>query len=450
MNRSVVRACVQPVPPDREDVRRDRPPSSRVEAALADLRRGRPVLVLDDEDREDEGDLIVAAELMTTETMAFVLRHSSGVVCVGMDGTRLDALQLPPMVRDVEDPLGTAFTVTVDARDGVTTGISAADRTSTVLALASSSTTPGDLTRPGHVFPLRAREGGVLTRPGHTESAVDLCRLAGLQPVGVLAEVMKDDGTMARNPDLVTFAAEHNVVILTVADLVQHRRRTESLVEPRGTAGLPTAHGRFDATCYVSTVDGTEHLTLVRGAVAGGKDVLVRVHSECLTGDVFGSRRCDCGEQLQLGLGAIAAEGRGVVVYLRGHEGRGIGLAHKLQAYALQQGGLDTLEANLALGLPADSREYDIAGQVLRDLGVRSVRLMTNNPAKAHGLRESGMPVSGLVPVRVPPHAGNVDYLRTKRDRMAHLLGPLPESADREVPLFDGSSDSSVVTATRR
>ena len=412
-------------------------PSSRVEAALAALRRGRPVLVLDDEDREDEGDLIVAAELMTTETMTFVLRHSSGVVCVGMDGARLDELQLPPMVRDVQDPLGTAFTVTVDARDGVTTGISAADRTRTVLTLASSTTTAGDLTRPGHVFPLRAREGGVLARPGHTESAVDLCRLAGLQPVGVLAEVMNDDGTMARRPQLVAFAAEHDLVILTVADLVQHRRRTQSVVEARGTAGLPTAHGRFIATCYVSTVDGTEHLALVRGAVAGHEDVLVRVHSECLTGDVLGSRRCDCGEQLQTSLEAIAVEGRGVVVYLRGHEGRGIGLAHKLQAYALQHEGLDTLEANLALGLPADSRNYDVAGHVLRDLGVRSVRLMTNNPAKAHGLRESGMPVSGLVPVRITPHVGNVDYLRTKRDRMAHLLGPLPEPADAEVLLFD-------------
>ena len=412
-------------------------PSSRVDAALAALRRGRPVLVVDDEDREDEGDLIVAAELMTTETMAFVLRHSSGVVCVGMDGARLDELQLPPMVRDAEDPMGTAFTVSVDARDGVTTGISAADRTRTVRALAHLGTQPGHLTRPGHVFPLRARTGGVLARPGHTESAVDLCRLAGLQPVGVLAEVMNDDGTMARRPQLAAFAAEHDLVMVTVADLVDHRRRTESTVRAGGSADLPTSHGRFTATCYVSTVDGTEHLALVRGAVAGGEDVLVRVHSECLTGDVLGSRRCDCGEQLQASLAAIAAAGRGVVVYLRGHEGRGIGLAHKLQAYALQQRGLDTLEANLALGLPVDSREYAVAGEVLRDLGVRSVRLMTNNPAKSRGLRDCGIAVTGRVPVLVPPHAGNVDYLRTKRDRMDHLLGPLLSTAEAEVLLFD-------------
>jgi 3,4-dihydroxy 2-butanone 4-phosphate synthase/GTP cyclohydrolase II len=413
------------------------PASSQVRAALAELRRGRPVLVVDDEDREDEGDLIVAAEAMTTETMAFVLRHSSGVVCVGMEAARLDELQLPQMVRDAEDPMGTAFTVSVDAREGVTTGISAADRTRTVRALASPRTAPRHLTRPGHVFPLRAREGGVLVRPGHTESAVDLCRLAGLQPVGVLAEVMNDDGTMARRPELAAFAAEHDLVMVTVADLVEHRRRTESSVRAGGTAELPTSHGRFSATCYVSTVDGTEHLALVRGEVAGAEDVLVRVHSECLTGDVLGSRRCDCGEQLEASLGAISAEGRGVVVYLRGHEGRGIGLAHKLQAYALQQRGLDTLEANLALGLPADDREYDVAAQVLRHLGVRSVRLMTNNPAKSRGLRESGMPVSGLVPVLVPPHAGNVDYLRTKRDRMSHVLGPLPAAADLDVLPFD-------------
>lgn len=262
----------------------------------------------------------------------------------------------------------------------------------------------------------------MLTRPGHTESAVDLCRLAGLQPVGVLAEVMKDDGTMARRPDLVTFAAEHNVVILTVADLVQHRRRTESLVEPRGTAGLPTAHGRFDATCYVSTVDGTEHLTLVRGAVAGGKDVLVRVHSECLTGDVFGSRRCDCGEQLQLGLGAIAAEGRGVVVYLRGHEGRGIGLGAKTAAYALQDAGLDTVDANTVQGLPADAREYGAAAAVLADLGVSRVRLLTNNTDKVADLASAGIGVVERLPLVVGTGPDNVGYLNVKRDRMGHVL----------------------------
>jgi 3,4-dihydroxy 2-butanone 4-phosphate synthase / GTP cyclohydrolase II len=407
--------------------------SSRVQAALAQLRHGRPVLVVDDEDRENEGDLVVAAETMTTETMAFVLRHSSGVVCVGMEGARLDDLDLPQMVPCAEDPMGTAFTVSADAREGVTTGISAADRARTVRALASPGTSPRDLTRPGHVFPLRAREGGVLARPGHTESAVDLCRLAGLQPVGVLAEVMNDDGTMARRPELAAFAAEHGLVMITVADLVGHRRRTELAVLPGGTADLPTSHGRFSATCYVSPLDGAEHLALVRGAVAGAEDVLVRVHSECLTGDALGSRRCDCGEQLTASLAAIATAGRGVVVYLRGHEGRGIGLARKMQAYALQECGLDTVEANEALGLPADDRDYDVAAQILRHLGVGSVRLLTNNPAKSRGLRDSGMRVSGLVPVLVPPHAENIDYLRTKRDRMAHLLGPLPGTAEADV-----------------
>jgi 3,4-dihydroxy 2-butanone 4-phosphate synthase / GTP cyclohydrolase II len=424
-------------PSELDDTRPEPASSSRVQAALAELRRGRPVLVVDDDHREDEGDLIVAAETMTNETMAFVLRHSSGVVCVAMEAARLDELDLPQMVPRAEDPMGTAFTVSVDAREGVTTGISAADRTRTVRALASPGTSPRDLTRPGHVFPLRAREGGVLVRPGHTESAVDLCRLAGLQPVGVLAEVMNDDGTMARLPQLAAFAAEHDLVMITVADLVNQRRRTELSVFPGGAADLPTSHGRFSATCYVSTLDGAEHLALVRGAVADAEDVLVRVHSECLTGDALGSRRCDCGEQLKASLAAIAAEGRGVVVYLRGHEGRGIGLAQKLQAYALQDCGLDTLEANEALGLPADDREYDVAAQMLRHLGVRSVRLMTNNPAKSRGLRDFGLPVSGLVPVLVPPHAENVDYLRTKRDRMAHLLGPLPGPAEADVLLVD-------------
>ena len=383
------------------------PAGSRLERALTELRRGRPVLVLDDEDREDEGDLVVAAELMTDETMAFVLRHSSGVVCVAMDGARLDELQLPPMVRDVEDPLGTAFSVTVDARAGVTTGISAADRTRTVRALASSSTTPGDLTRPGHVFPLRAREGGVLARPGHTESAVDLCRLAGLRPVGVLAEVMNDDGTMARRPQLAAIAAEQDLAMVTVAELVQHQRRAQSLVVASGTADLPTAHGPFRATCYVSALDGQEHLALVRGTVAGGEDVLVRVHAECVLGDVLGSRHCGCGERLQASLRAIADEGRGVVVYVRGHDDRSSRWAHRLPVPASTPIRPGAPDADVLPGLlEHDEAAAQVADQVLQDLAVRSVRLLTDDAAPPAALREAVVPVSGWLPVSTAPEAG--------------------------------------------
>ncbi|MFJ8816615.1 bifunctional 3,4-dihydroxy-2-butanone-4-phosphate synthase/GTP cyclohydrolase II [Amycolatopsis thermoflava] len=397
--------------------------SELVARAAEELRRGRLVLVADDEGRENEGDLIGAAEHMTPEAMAFLVRHTSGLVCVGMDGARLDELRLPPMVGDADDPRGTAFAVSVDIRTGVSTGISAADRARTARGLASPLVGAGQFTRPGHVFPLRARPGGVLERAGHTEAAVDLCRIAGLLPAGALAEVTNSDGTMARRPDLERMAREHGLVLLTVADIVRHRMVSECLVSRTGAAKLPTRHGEFTAVTYLSAVDGREHLALVRGEPHGQDDVLVRVHSECLTGDVFGSRRCDCGQQLDLAMAAIGEAGTGVVVYLRGHEGRGIGLTRKLQAYQLQDTGLDTVEANLELGLPVDSREYGAGAQILRDLGVASIRLMTNNPAKHRGLESYGVRVTGRVGVRSRPNEHNAAYLRTKAERLGHLLG---------------------------
>jgi 3,4-dihydroxy 2-butanone 4-phosphate synthase / GTP cyclohydrolase II len=398
---------------------------SPVERALAELRAGRPVLVVDDEDRENEADLILAAELATPETIAFVIRHTSGLICVAMPDDMADRLHLPLMVEHGEDPRQTAFTVSVDLRAGIATGVSAADRTATVRALADPATRPSDLVRPGHVFPLRARAGGVLKRAGHTESAVDLCTLAGLRPAGVLAEVTNDDGTMTCGADVARFAQEHGLVLISVADLVRYR--TESLVRRAAEGRIPTAHGEFTALTYVSELDGVEHVALVLGDVdqrtAAGAPVPVRVHSECLTGDVFGSRRCDCGEQLDAALARIGAAGRGVVVYLRGHEGRGIGLSHKLRAYRLQDTGLDTVDANLAQGLPADSRDYGIGALILRDLGVREIRLMTNNPAKYRGLAGHGIRITGRDPIVTTPNPENVAYLETKRQRFGHLLG---------------------------
>jgi 3,4-dihydroxy 2-butanone 4-phosphate synthase/GTP cyclohydrolase II len=397
---------------------------ARVEAALEQLRLGNGVVVFDDGDRENEGDLIYAAEHMTAEQMAFVVRHTSGLVCVGMDGDRIDELGLPPMVEAASDPRGTAFTASVDLKGVTTTGISAADRAITARALANPFVTGEQFSKPGHVFPLRARPGGVLQRAGHTEAAVDLCRLAGLLPAGVLAEITNTDGTMARMPDLVEFAREHQMVLLSVADLVRYRMSRETLVTRTATAAVPTAHGVFRASTYRSEVDGTEHVAFVHGNPSGQPDVLVRVHSECLTGDVFGARRCDCGEQLNLALERIAQHGAGVLVYLRGHEGRGIGLSHKLRAYQLQDDeGLDTLDANLALGLPVDSREYGVGAQILRDLGVTSVRLMTNNPAKFTGLADYGVTIAERVPLRVPPNPHNAGYLDTKAARLDHDLG---------------------------
>ncbi|HKE64898.1 MAG TPA: bifunctional 3,4-dihydroxy-2-butanone-4-phosphate synthase/GTP cyclohydrolase II [Micromonosporaceae bacterium] len=400
-----------------------------IEQAIADIATGRPVIVVDDEDRENEGDLIFAAELATPELVAFMVRHTSGYICVPLTGAECDRLELPPMYHTNQDRRGTAYTVTVDAREGIATGISAADRTRTIRLLASPDTKPVDLARPGHVVPLRAKAGGVLRRPGHTEAAVDLAEMAGLRPAGVLCELVNDDGTMKRLPDLEKFAADHDLTLISIADLIAHRRRTETQVERVAEARLPTEIGVFTAYGYRATHDGTEHIALVSGDLGDGRDVLVRVHSECLTGDVFGSVRCDCGPQLQAAMQRIATEGRGVVLYVRGHEGRGIGLMHKLQAYQLQDRGRDTVDANLDLGLPADARDYGTGAQILHDLGVRSMRLLTNNPAKRAGLEGYGLEISGREPMPVRVHEENVRYLRTKRDRMGHLLEELDQIA---------------------
>jgi 3,4-dihydroxy 2-butanone 4-phosphate synthase/GTP cyclohydrolase II len=406
-----------------------------IERAIADIAAGKAVVVVDDESRENEGDLIFAASKATPELMAFTIRWSSGVICVPMPGMMLDRLEIPLMTPHNKDRMRTAYTISVYARDGVTTGISAADRAHTVRTLADSATEPWEITRPGHVFPLRYRDGGVLARRGHTEASVDLARLAGLTPVGVLVELVNDDGTMKRAQELRAFADEHGLAMISIEDLVRYRRRHEILVERVAETRLPTAHGDFTAFGYRITVDDSEHVALVYGDVSGPEPVLTRVHSECLTGDVFGSRRCDCGPQLDEALERIVAEGRGVVVYLRGHEGRGIGLVAKLQAYQLQDGGRDTVDANLDLGLPADARHYGAATQVLKDLGVRSVRLMTNNPDKVTNLEEYGIGVAERVPLTPHPNDHNLAYLLTKRDRMGHVLpglDPVQPPADLE------------------
>lgn len=393
-----------------------------IERAIADIAAGKAVVVVDDETRENEGDIIFAASKATPELMAFTIRHSSGVICVPMPADMLDRLEIPLMTPHNKDKLRTAYTISVDARDGVSTGISAADRAHTARVLADSATEPWEITRPGHVFPLRYREGGVLVRRGHTEAAVDLARLAGLTPAGVLVEVVNDDGTMKRAPELREFADEHGLAMISIDDLVRYRRRHENLVERVAETRLPTKHGDFTAYGYKITVDDSEHIALVYGDVSGDEPVLTRVHSECLTGDVFGSARCDCGPQLDEALERIVEEGRGVVIYLRGHEGRGIGLVAKLQAYQLQDGGRDTVDANLDLGLPADARHYGTATQVLRDLGISSVRLMTNNPDKVSNLEDFGIPVAARVPLTPHPNDHNLAYLLTKRDRMGHDL----------------------------
>ncbi len=396
-----------------------------VERAIADVAAGRAVVVVDDEDRENEGDLIFAASKATPELMGFTIRHSSGVICVPMPADMLDRLEIPLMSPHNEDRLRTAYTVSVDARDGVTTGISAADRAHTARVLADSATEPWEVTRPGHVFPLRYRRGGVLVRRGHTEAAVDLARLAGLTPAGVLVEIVNDDGTMKRGQQLRDFADEHGLAMISIEDLVSYRRRTEVLVERVAETRLPTRHGDFTAYGYRIAVDDGEHLALVHGDVSGDEPVLTRVHSECLTGDVFGSNRCDCGPQLDEALQRVVEAGRGVVIYLRGHEGRGIGLLAKLRAYSLQDGGSDTVDANLELGLPADARHYGAATQILRDLGVGSVRLLTNNPDKSTSLEGYGVPVAERVPLTPHPNDHNLAYLQTKRDRMGHVLPDL-------------------------
>jgi 3,4-dihydroxy 2-butanone 4-phosphate synthase/GTP cyclohydrolase II len=384
-----------------------------VERAIADIAAGRAVVVVDDEDRENEGDIIFAASRATPELMAFTIRYSSGVICVPMPADMLDRLEIPLMTPHNKDKLRTAYTISVDARD-------------TVRVLADSATEPWEITRPGHVFPLRYREGGVLVRRGHTEAAVDLAKLAGLTPAGVLVEVVNDDGTMKRGPELRAFADEHGLAMISIDELVRYRRRHETLVERVAETRLPTRHGDFTAYGYRITVDGSEHIALVYGDVSGPEPVLTRVHSECLTGDVFGSHRCDCGPQLDEALGRIVEEGRGVVVYLRGHEGRGIGLVAKLQAYQLQDGGRDTVDANLDLGLPADARHYGTATQILRDLGIARVRLLTNNPDKVSNLEDFGIGVAERVQLTPHPNDHNLAYLLTKRDRMGHDLPHLP------------------------
>jgi 3,4-dihydroxy 2-butanone 4-phosphate synthase/GTP cyclohydrolase II len=404
---------------------------STIEEALKQLRNGGMVVVVDDEDRENEGDLIMAAEDVTPESMAFFLEHTSGVFCVPLEASRADELDLPLMVVANTEAQRTAFTVTVDYRHGTTTGISASDRAATVRALIDPSTRSTDLNRPGHIFPLRYRPGGVLKRAGHTEATVDLCRLAGKYPSGVLCEIVTaDKADMARLPELEAFAQRYELPIITIADLIRYRRHHEKLVKRIAEASMPTEHGQFQAYVFESVLDGEQHMALVYGDISEAHDVLVRVHSECLTGDALGSLRCDCGPQLHTALAKIAAEGAGVVVYLRGHEGRGIGLGHKIRAYALQEDGHDTVDANLELGLPVDSREYGIGAQILVDLGVTTMRLMTNNPSKYGGLEGFGLNIVERVPLESRPTEFNIDYLRTKRERMGHILGGLDDVVD--------------------
>lgn len=414
-------------------------PFAPIEEALEDIAEGKMVIVVDDEDRENEGDFVMAAEKVTPEAINFMAMHGRGLICMPLTGERLDELQIPPMTQRNTSEQQTAFHVSIGAKGRITTGISAADRAATVLAAIDPSTKPEDISRPGHVFPLRARPGGVLERAGHTEAAVDLARLAGLYPAGVICEIMNADGTMARRPQLEEVAAEHGLKMITVEDLIRYRRRTERLVERIATVRLPTAYGEFTAYGYRSTLDGSTHIALVAGEVAEEQDVLVRVHSECLTGDVFHSLRCDCGDQLAEAMRRVQAEGRGVVLYLTGHEGRGIGLANKLRAYEIQDEGADTVEANVALGFPADMRDYGIGAQILADLGLSSVRLLTNNPKKLIGLEGYGLRVTEQVPLQVGCRPENVRYLRTKKEKMAHDID-LPDDLAQEVKRGPGST----------
>lgn len=397
--------------------------TASIDQALAAIARGEMVVVVDSEDRENEGDLILAAEHATPERLAFMVRHSSGVICIGLPGERLDALALPQMVAQNADAMGTSYTVTVDYRHGTSTGISAADRAATLRALVDPMVGPADFNRPGHVFPLRAREGGVLARPGHTEASVDLARLAGLRPGGVLVEIVNEDGSMARRPRLEDFARDHGLLMVTIADLIAWRKRHEVIVERVSSCRLPTKYGVFELRGYRELSNGQEHLALVMGQPGEDASPLVRVHSECLAGEVFGSLRCDCAPQLSQSMSLVAAAGCGAIVYLRGHEGRGIGLLHKLRAYALQDGGADTVQANLALGFPADQRDYAIGAQILRQIGVSRMRLMTNNPRKYEGLADFGLEIAELVPLVIAPDRENAVYLASKQRLFGHLLG---------------------------
>jgi len=416
-----------------------------VEEAIEDIRAGRMVVVCDDEDRENEGDLTMAAQFATPEAINFMATHGRGLICLALTPERCDELGLDLMAAKNETPLQTAFTVAIEAREGVTTGISAADRAHTIQVAVDPESKPHDLVQPGHVFPLKAKAGGVLERTGQTEAAVDLARLAGLNPAGVICEIMNDDGTMARVPNLIPYCREHGLKMITVADLIAYRRRKDKLVERVVATALPTAFGEFTAVGYRSLVDDKHHVAMVKGEVDGHSDVLVRVHSECLTGDVFHSLRCDCGEQLEAALAMIEQEGRGVLLYLS-QEGRGIGLLNKLRAYKLQEEGLDTVDANLKLGLPADLRDYGIGAQILVDLGLSSIRILTNNPKKIHGLEGYGLSVSEQVPIQSVPNAHNELYLNAKRDKLGHILHhqglPLDEQMIHEEQRADAEAEA--------
>lgn len=397
-------------------------PFSTIEEAIEELKAGHLIVVVDDEDRENEGDFVCSAQMVTPEIINFMSKHGRGLICMPCVESRLDELEIPAMVEDNTSAQGTAFTVSIGAKDKITTGISAYDRAATIQSVINPETKPEDISKPGHVFPLRARDGGVLTRAGHTEAAVDLARMAGHFPAGVICEIMHEDGTMARVPELEKIAKKFDLKMITVADLIEYRVAKEKLVHQVSEARMPTAFGEFKAVGYESLVDGTFHLALVKGDVAGKKDVLVRVHSECLTGDVFGSLRCDCGNQVAKALEIIEKAGEGVFLYMIGHEGRGIGLAHKLRAYQLQDMGYDTVEANIELGLPVDARDYGTGALILRDLGITSMRLLTNNPAKRVGLEGYGLSMTERVPLEVPACKENINYLKIKKEKMDHLL----------------------------
>jgi 3,4-dihydroxy 2-butanone 4-phosphate synthase/GTP cyclohydrolase II len=408
-------------------------PFAAIEAAIDDVRSGKFVVVVDDADRENEGDLTIAAQFVTPEAVNFMATHGRGLICLCLTPERCDELELRPMTERNETPLGTAFTVSIEAREGVSTGISAADRAQTIQVAIDSGSSPHDLVQPGHVFPLRAKPGGVLQRAGQTEAAVDLARLAGLNPAGVVCEIMNEDGTMARVPELTSFCERHGLKLVTVADLIEYRRRTEKLVERVVSVRLPTEYGEYQAVAYHELLDNKRHVALVKGDVEGAENVLVRVHSECLTGDVFHSLLCDCGEQLELSLERIEAEGRGVVLYMA-QEGRGIGLLNKLKAYELQASGLDTVEANLELGFPADAREWGIGNQILADLGLSTIRILTNNPAKLSGLDGFGLTVVEQVPIEVEPQVENERYLAAKREKLGHTITKLHHQGVRFEP----------------
>jgi 3,4-dihydroxy 2-butanone 4-phosphate synthase / GTP cyclohydrolase II len=407
-------------------------PFSTIEEAIEDIRSGKMVIVCDAEDRENEGDLTLAAQFATPEAINFMAKEGRGLICLALEPSRCDALGLDLMAAKNESPFQTAFTVSVEAREGVTTGISAHDRARTIQVAIDPRSTPNDLVQPGHIFPLKAKAGGVLERAGQTEAAVDLARLAGVTPAGVICEIMNDDGTMARVPDLEKFCARHDMKIVTVADLIEYRRRQDKLVQREVEVRLPTAYGDFKAVAYRSLVDNKHHIALVKGEVEGQDDVLVRVHSECLTGDVFHSMRCDCGEQLESALSMIEAEGSGVLLYLA-QEGRGIGLLNKLHAYKLQEEGLDTVDANLKLGLPADLRDYGIGAQILADLGLTSIRILTNNPKKIIGMEGYGLSVTDQLPIQSVPNPHNESYLRAKRERLGHTLHHQGLALDEEM-----------------